>query len=119
MNHEDHPISGAPEYTCPMHLQIIREEPGFCPICGMALEPREATGEDVNPELRDMTLRFWTSVALTVPTLAFMIAVRGRRSPGGFSLRWRRPSCSGRKRTYTARRVETIGAWVGGQHVRD
>jgi Heavy metal binding domain len=57
MNHEDHLIRGGPHYTCPMHPEIIREEPGFCPICGMALEPREATGEDVNPELPDMTRR--------------------------------------------------------------
>ena len=62
------------EYTCPMHPEIIRNEPGSCPICGMALEPREVTGEERNPELVDMTRRFWTSVALTVPILTFMIS---------------------------------------------
>jgi Cu+-exporting ATPase len=62
------------EYTCPMHPEIVRNEPGACPICGMALEPREVTGEEVNPELVDMTRRFWTSVALTVPLLAFMVS---------------------------------------------
>jgi Cu+-exporting ATPase len=62
------------EYTCPMHPEIVRNEPGACPICGMALEPREITGEEVNPELVDMTRRFWTSVALTVPILAFMVS---------------------------------------------
>ena len=62
------------EYTCPMHPQIVRSEPGYCPICGMALEPRQVTSEDVNPELVDMTRRFWASVALTVPVLMFMIS---------------------------------------------
>jgi Cu+-exporting ATPase len=62
------------EYTCPMHPEIVRSEPGACPICGMALEPRHGAGEEVNPELADMTRRFWTSVALTVPILMFMIS---------------------------------------------
>ncbi len=58
------------EYTCPMHPQIVRSEPGSCPICGMALEPRTVTAAiEENPELRDMTRRFWVSVALTVPLL--------------------------------------------------
>jgi P-type Cu+ transporter len=58
------------EYTCPMHPQIVRSEPGACPICGMALEPRTAAvGEENNPELADMTRRFWISVALTIPVL--------------------------------------------------
>ena len=61
------------EYTCPMHPEIVRSEPGACPICGMALEPRGVTGEEVNPELVDMTRRFRVCVALTLPILAFMI----------------------------------------------
>ena len=58
------------EYTCPMHPEIVRSEPGSCPICGMALEPRTVTAatED-NPELRDMTRRFWVGVVLTLPLL--------------------------------------------------
>jgi Cu+-exporting ATPase len=64
------------EYTCPMHPQIVRPGPGFCPICGMALEPRTVTAiEEENPELRDMTRRFWVSVALTVPLLALAMMV--------------------------------------------
>ena len=56
------------EYVCPMHLEIVRPEPGFCPICGMALEPRTVTlEEEVNPELVDMTRRFWISLVLTTP----------------------------------------------------
>jgi Cu+-exporting ATPase len=62
------------EYTCPMHPEIIRSEPGSCPICGMALEPREVTGEEVNPELADMTRRFWVTTALTIPILTFMVS---------------------------------------------
>src|SRR5579863_1226709 len=57
------------EYTCPMHPEIVRPGPGSCPICGMALEPRTVSAEE-NPELRDMTRRFWIAVALTVPLLA-------------------------------------------------
>jgi Cu+-exporting ATPase len=58
------------EYTCPMHPQVVRTEPGHCPICGMALEPRTVTVEEDNPELRDMTRRFWIGLALTVPLMA-------------------------------------------------
>ena len=59
------------EYTCPMHPEIVRTEPGSCPICGMTLEPRTVTAtQEENPELRDMTRRFWVSVVLTVPLLA-------------------------------------------------
>ena len=56
------------EYTCPMHLQIVRSGPGACPICGMALEPRTASIEmQENPELAMMSHRFWISVALSLP----------------------------------------------------
>ncbi|MGA7328138.1 MAG: copper-translocating P-type ATPase [Rhodomicrobium sp.] len=55
-------------YTCPMHPQIRQVGPGFCPICGMALEPVLAPAEEgENPELVSMTRRFWISLALTVP----------------------------------------------------
>jgi Cu+-exporting ATPase len=58
------------EYTCPMHPEIVRPGPGSCPICGMALEPRTITATyEENPELRDMSRRFWISTALTVPLL--------------------------------------------------
>lgn len=59
------------EWTCPMHPEIVRSGPGSCPICGMALEPRTVTtGEHPNPELIDMTRRFWVCVVLTVPLFA-------------------------------------------------
>ncbi len=58
------------EYTCPMHPEIVRSEPGSCPICGMALEPRVVTrGEQANPELADMTRRFWLGLALALPVV--------------------------------------------------
>ena len=63
------------EYTCPMHPEIVRSEPGSCPICGMALEPRTVTAApEENPELRDMTRRFWISVVLTAPLLAIAMS---------------------------------------------
>ena len=62
------PAIAAREYTCPMHPEIVRDRPGSCPICGMALEPRAITAtEEENPELMDMTRRFWVSVILTLP----------------------------------------------------
>jgi len=65
--------AGGPErvqWTCPMHPDIVRDGPGSCPICGMALEPKTLSLEDgENPELTDMRRRFWVSVALTVPIL--------------------------------------------------
>src|ERR1700730_4905138 len=57
-----------------MHPQVRRMGPGHCPICGMALEPVVATGEEANPELRDMTRRLWASAALTAPILAMMVS---------------------------------------------
>jgi P-type Cu+ transporter len=63
------------EYTCPMHPEIRQKGPGFCPICGMALEPATVTLEEgPNQELEDMTRRFWWSLAITAPILAFMVA---------------------------------------------
>ena len=66
------PISAsAPaRYVCPMHPEIVSDQPGSCPICGMALEAREVTLEqEQNPELRDMQRRFWISLGLSVPTM--------------------------------------------------
>jgi len=69
------PLPAKREYVCPMHPQIVRSEPGSCPICGMALEPRTATAsEEENPELRDMTRRFWVSAVLTAPLFAIAMA---------------------------------------------
>ena len=66
-----HPAARGMLYTCPMHPQIEQDHPGPCPICGMALEPKEVEGghEEENVELKSMTRRFWTGLALTVPVL--------------------------------------------------
>ena len=58
-------------YTCPMHPEIRQVGPGTCPICGMALEPETVTADSgPNPELADMTRRFWIGLALTLPVFA-------------------------------------------------
>jgi len=63
-------IDASREYVCPMHPQIVRSEPGSCPICGMALDSRTTSADEAeNPELKDMQRRFWTGVALTTPVL--------------------------------------------------
>ncbi|HET7765952.1 MAG TPA: heavy metal translocating P-type ATPase [Burkholderiales bacterium] len=62
-------------YTCPMHPEIRSPKPGSCPKCGMALEPLVASAQDeANPELVDMTRRFWTGLALTAPVFALAMA---------------------------------------------
>ena len=75
------------EYVCPMHPEIVRDEPGSCPICGMGLEPRVVSlDEEENPELVDMTRRFWVSAALSISVLAIAMGVY---LPGGNPLlRW-------------------------------
>src|SRR5687767_10726907 len=78
-NHHCHAVTAEPvveaapgaEYTCPMHPEIVRDAPGSCPICGMALEPKMPTLETgPDPELVDMTHRFWIAAAFTVPLFA-------------------------------------------------
>ncbi len=67
-------VTTATEWTCPMHPEIVRPGPGSCPICGMALEPRTVSvGEPANPELREMTTRFWTAVASTTPLMVLVM----------------------------------------------
>lgn len=78
------------EWICPMHPEIIRNAPGDCPICGMALEPRTvALEEEENPELVNMTRRFWASATLTVPVVFIVMhhyipgfSLEGILSPG-------------------------------------
>ena len=82
------------QWTCPMHPEIVRDRPepgsptradfargevgGACPICGMALEPKTVkAAQEENPELRDMTRRFWTSVLLGVPLVGYAMLRMG------------------------------------------
>jgi P-type Cu+ transporter len=63
------PQAGA-VWTCPMHLEVQQDGPGSCPSCGMALEPLNISAQDTpNPELIEMTRRFWISVVFAVPLL--------------------------------------------------
>ncbi|HKP70442.1 MAG TPA: YHS domain-containing protein, partial [Pyrinomonadaceae bacterium] len=62
------------DFTCPMHPEIVQIGPGSCPICGMALEPKEITLDDTpDPEFTDMKRRFWISLPLTIPV--FVLAM--------------------------------------------
>lgn len=79
---KDKKISGGDlrEYTCPMHPEVLQTGPGSCPACGMDLEPKEISLEDEdNPELLNMTRRFWISLVLTLPV--FILAM-GKMVPG-------------------------------------
>jgi len=62
------------EYFCTMHPEVVRSEPGTCPTCGMALEARMVAAREENPELDDMTRRFWIGVALAVPVFVMAMA---------------------------------------------
>src|SRR5438876_10157003 len=72
------PLPGATPgaiYTCPMHPEVRQAGPGNCPKCGMALEPVAPSADDQpNPELLDMTRRFWIGLALTVPVFGLAMA---------------------------------------------
>jgi Cu+-exporting ATPase len=82
---------GQVQYTCPMHPQIVSDKPGSCPICGMALEPRTvAAEEEEDPELRNMTRRFWVSLVLTAP---LVVIAMGHLVPG--SGYWINPAVRG------------------------
>ena len=67
------PMRSAAEYTCPMHPEIVQDDPGNCPICGMALEPKnvETTADD--SEYKNMRVRFWLGLAFSIPV--FLLAM--------------------------------------------
>ena len=77
------------EYVCPMHPEVVQDHPGSCPKCGMALEPREAVIEQDNPELTDMSRRFWVSAALALPVfvLAMLADLAPQWLPAGLTMR--------------------------------
>jgi Cu+-exporting ATPase len=78
-------IVGA-QYTCPMHPEIVRDGPGDCPICGMALVPIAGTGDTDDAELRDLTRRFWLGAALSIPlVLLAMAPMAGFDEPFGLA----------------------------------
>jgi Cu+-exporting ATPase len=74
------------DYTCPMHPEVVSDRPGACPKCGMALEPRILDVSDApNPELLDMTRRFWIGVVLGAPV--FLLTMGDMVSGGALSHR--------------------------------
>jgi Cu+-exporting ATPase len=78
------PVPDGTIYTCPMHPEIRQVGPGSCPICGMALEPELVTADSgPNPELADMTRRFWIGLALAIPIFALEM---GSHLVGGHGL---------------------------------
>jgi Cu+-exporting ATPase len=89
-------------YTCPMHPEIIRDAPGACPICGMALEPVLPVEDEVNPELEDFRRRFWWTLPLSLGVLALAMA--------GHRLAWPAPTA----RTWIELGLSTpVVLWAG------
>jgi Cu+-exporting ATPase len=88
-----HAAPGAPagaQYTCPMHPEIVRDAPGSCPICGMALVPIAGTGLADDSELRDLTRRFWIGAGLSIPLVVLaMSPMIGIEEPFGLAPRAR------------------------------
>jgi Cu+-exporting ATPase len=73
-----------------MHPEIVRDEPGSCPICGMALVPIAGTGEVDDSELRDLTRRFWVGAVLSIPlAILAMAPMVGLAEPFGLAPRAR------------------------------
>jgi Cu+-exporting ATPase len=69
------PAAGGALYTCPMHPEVVQQGPGACPKCGMALEPMTISADDApNPELVDMTRRFWIAAAIGLPVFVLAMA---------------------------------------------
>ncbi len=82
------PVVEGAIYTCPMHPEIRQGGPGACPICGMALEPEMPTADTgPNPELADMTRRFWIGLALALPVMVIEMS-------GHFGAHWFTPAVS-------------------------
>jgi Cu+-exporting ATPase len=77
------PPGGKVEYFCPMDPEVQSDKPEFCPKCGMALEPRAVAAEErPNPELADMSRRFWVGLVLTVPVLMLAMVPALMHLPG-------------------------------------
>ncbi|MDH4324026.1 MAG: heavy metal translocating P-type ATPase, partial [Betaproteobacteria bacterium] len=98
--HEHHPLDQhvdadralpAAQYTCPMHPEVLKDGPGDCPICGMALVPVGAAAADEdNAELRDHTRRLWVGVVLSIPMVILaMSPMVGIAEPFGLAPRVR------------------------------
>ncbi|HET7295289.1 MAG TPA: heavy metal translocating P-type ATPase [Vicinamibacteria bacterium] len=99
----------ADAYTCPMHPEVVRSEPGACPICGMALEPRTVTAEEPdNSELRDMTRRLWISSSLAAP---LFLVTMGTMLAGHQAVSWISPRALAWVELALATPVVLWGGW--------
>lgn len=78
--------TNADDYTCPMHPEIRQNAPGYCPICGMALEPVMPTTHADNAEYLVMRLKFWTAAILSIPVL--LLSMGSWQSPYNSWLQW-------------------------------
>ena len=79
-DHDEVPAGfDGPVYTCPMHPEVRRTQPGSCPLCGMGLEAESGAGEEDQRELKDMTRRFWLGALFTVPLAIYAM---GELIPG-------------------------------------
>ena len=80
------PLGAKTIFTCPMHPEVEQDHPGSCPICGMALEPKTISADDAgeNPELRDMTRRFWVGAVLSLPVFVLAMGHLVPRAPHWF-----------------------------------
>ncbi|MBZ0122195.1 MAG: heavy metal translocating P-type ATPase [Sandaracinaceae bacterium] len=103
------PASSTSTWTCPMHPEVVREAPGSCPICGMALEPTRPR-EDGAPsaELRDMSRRFWLATVASVPLLGIAM---GDMLPGQPVSHWIGPSVRVWIELALAAPVVLLAAW--------
>ncbi len=82
------PLAAGARWTCPMHPEVLRDAPGDCPICGMALVPLAGTEEQDDTELRDLTRRLWVGVALSIPMVILaMSPMVGVHEPFGIAPR--------------------------------
>ncbi len=68
------PVAANVAYTCPMHPEVLRDAPGDCPLCGMALVPVAGTGEGDDSELRDLQRRLWIGTALSIPLVVLAMS---------------------------------------------
>ncbi|MGE0062704.1 MAG: heavy metal translocating P-type ATPase [Xanthobacteraceae bacterium] len=112
---EPEPVIEGAIYTCPMHPEIRQNGPGACPICGMALEPEIASADSgPNPELADMTRRFWIGLALALPVMVIEMS-------GHFGAHWFAPATSNLIQFALATPVTLWAGWPffvrGGQSV--
>src|SRR6186713_3158666 len=117
-HHHDQPADPAPPtaragtiYTCPMHPQIRRTQPGSCPICGMALEPLLPEAEPDDRELRRVRRKFWIAAALALPVVVIAML------PHLFNMHW--PAGTARILRFTELLLSAVVVfWAGADYLR-